>query len=178
MKALVVIDMQNDFITGPLGNPETVAVVSKVADKINEFKKTEPDGVIFVTIDSHKENYPDTQEGKNLPVTHCIVETKGWEIADEVGKALFVDGGGDVTVVVKDTFGSMALPSVIPDDVEEIQIIGICTDICVISNAMILKASFPEVPITVFSSCCAGVTPESHTNALNAMKMCQIIIKE
>lgn len=178
MKVLVVIDMQKDFTTGVLGNEQTAAVVAPVAEKIREFRKN-PEDVIFATFDTHFENYMDTQEGKNLPVPHCIKGTDGWTLDNEVAEAL----GDEYTPIGKLTFGSVELPqrikaAVNTDEIEEIQLIGVCTDICVISNAMILKAEFTEVPIRVFADCCAGVTPESHSNALNAMKMCQIIVEE
>lgn len=176
MKILVVIDMQNDFITGVLGNAETASVVDKVVNKINDFHKSEKDGRIIATLDTHFENYLSTQEGKNLPIPHCIKGTNGWNLVDKIKSAL---SENDV-MINKETFGAIDLPDVIRKmgDVDEIRLVGVCTDICVISNAMILKAAFPEVPIKVTSSCCAGVTPESHENALNAMKICQIIIEE
>ena len=175
MKYLVVIDMQKDFTTGVLGNPQTVGVIRNVVDKINEFKNNEPDGKIIATLDTHFENYLDSQEGKYLPVPHCIRGTDGWQLEDEVKKAL----PSDAAIIEKLTFGSKQLPEYItnPDEVDEIQIIGVCTDICVISNAMILKAFYPEIPIKVVSNCCAGVTPESHDNALSAMRSCQIIVE-
>ena len=176
MKVLVVIDMQNDFITGVLGNAETASVVDKVVKRINDFHEAEKDGRIIATLDTHFENYLSTQEGKNLPVPHCIKGTNGWNLLDQI-KSLLSEN--DV-MINKETFGAIDLPDVIRKMgyVDEIRIVGVCTDICVISNAMILKAAFPEVPIKVTSSCCAGVTPESHENALNAMKICQIIIEE
>lgn len=176
MKVLVVIDMQNDFITGVLGNAETASVVDKVVKRINDFHEAEKDGRIIATLDTHFENYLSTQEGKNLPVPHCIKGTNGWNLVDQI-KSLLSEN--DV-MINKETFGAIDLPDVIRKMgyVDEIRIVGVCTDICVISNAMILKAAFPEVPIKVTSSCCAGVTPESHENALNAMKICQIIIEE
>lgn len=175
MKYLVVIDMQKDFTTGVLGNPQTAGVVRNVVDKINEFKKNEPDGKIIATLDTHFDNYMSTQEGKNLPVPHCIKDTDGWQLEDDIKNAL----PSDAAIIEKLTFGSKKLPEYItsPDEVDEIQIIGVCTDICVISNAMILKAFYPEIPIKVISACCAGVTPESHKNALSAMKSCQIIVE-
>lgn len=176
MKVLVVIDMQNDFITGVLGNAETASVVDKVVKRINDFHEAEKDGRIIATLDTHFENYLSTQEGKNLPVPHCIKGTNGWNLVDQI-KSLLSEN--DV-MINKETFGAIDLPDVIRKMgyVDEIRIVGVCTDICVISNAMILKAAFPEVPIKVIASCCAGVTPESHENALNAMKVCQIIIEK
>ena len=169
MKVLCVIDMQNDFIDGALGTAEAVAIVDKVRDKINLYRKN-GDMVIF-TRDTHTENYMETSEGKNLPVPHCIKGSNGWQISDklEVGESIVID---------KPTFGSIELSEYIAglDGVEEIEFVGLCTDICVISNVLLLKAKLHETPISVDSSCCAGVTPQSHSNALEAMKMCQIKI--
>lgn len=169
MKILCVIDMQNDFIDGALGTKEAEAIVDNVKSKIELYRKN-GDSVIF-TRDTHYENYMETQEGRNLPVPHCIKGTKGWQISDRLAVA-------DSTVIDKPTFGSMELGEHIAelDGVEAIEFIGLCTDICVISNALLLKAKMPEVKISVDPSCCAGVTPESHSNALSAMKMCQIEI--
>ena len=175
MKVLVVIDMQKDFTTGALGNPQTAAVVGNVAAYIEKFRKEEKDGKIIATLDTHGENYMETQEGKNLPVPHCIRGTEGWMLEDAVDKAL----GQDCIKLEKVTFGAVDLPFAVgrDADIEEFQLIGVCTDICVISNAMILKAAFPEVPIKIIADCCAGVTPESHRNALNAMAACQFIVE-
>ena len=167
MKVLCVIDMQNDFIDGALGTKEAEAIVENVKAKIELYRKN-GDTVIF-TRDTHSEDYMNTQEGKNLPVPHCIKGSKGWEVSENL------DTASD-KIIDKPTFGSFELSEYIESlgMVEEIELIGLCTDICVISNAMILKAKFTETPIKVDSSCCAGVTPESHANALSAMKMCQI----
>ena len=167
MKVLCVIDMQNDFIDGALGTKEAEAIVKNVKAKIELYRKN-GDTVIF-TRDTHTEDYMNTQEGKNLPVPHCIKGSKGWEISEKL------DTASD-KIIDTPTFGSFELAEYISTlaDVDEIELIGLCTDICVISNAMILKARFTETPIKVDSTCCAGVTPESHTNALGAMKMCQI----
>ncbi len=167
MKVLCVIDMQNDFIDGALGTKEAEAIVENVKAKIELYRKN-GDTVIF-TRDTHSEDYMNTQEGKNLPVPHCIKGSKGWEVSEKL------DTASD-KIIDKPTFGSFELAEYISTlaDVEEIELIGLCTDICVISNAMILKARFTETPVKVDSSCCAGVTPESHSNALTAMKMCQI----
>ncbi|MBQ5904838.1 MAG: cysteine hydrolase [Clostridia bacterium] len=167
MKVLCVIDMQNDFIDGALGTKEAEAIVENVKAKIELYRKN-GDTVIF-TRDTHSEDYMNTQEGKNLPVPHCIKGSKGWEVSEKL------DTASD-KIIDKPTFGSFELAEYISTlaDVDEIELIGLCTDICVISNAMILKARFTETPIKVDSSCCAGVTPESHANALGAMKMCQI----
>ena len=168
---LVVVDMQNDFIDGALGTKEAVAIVPKVAEKIRNFS-----GKVLFTRDTHEENYMETQEGKNLPVPHCIKGTDGWQIRPELMELCKSDP------INKVTFGSVDLGTVLceadkEDSIESITFIGLCTDICVISNVMIAKAFLPEVKIKVDASCCAGVTPESHKNALEAMKVCQIEIE-
>lgn len=168
MKTLIVVDMQNDFIDGPLGTPEARAIVPKVKKKIEEYRANNYE--IVFTRDTHDKNYLDTQEGKHLPVEHCIFMTPGWQIHDEL--KLLAD-----RIIHKHSFGKIKLGDVVHPDTEEIELVGLCTDICVISNAMILKATFPEIPIAVDASCCAGVTPESHKNALEAMKTCQIEIR-
>ncbi len=169
-KFLVVVDMQKDFVDGALGTAEAVAIVSNVIEKIESF-----DGDIFVTYDTHYENYMDTAEGKNLPVPHCIKGTDGWELDKNVAAAL---DGREYTAVEKNTFGSVCLPEKIKTaaggDDFSIELVGLCTDICVVSNALLLKASFPEMPISVDSSCCAGVTTQAHEAALVTMKSCQI----
>ena len=170
MKILVVVDMQNDFIDGALGTKEAVEIVPNVIEKIRKF---DGEKVIY-TRDTHHENYMETQEGRNLPVPHCIEGTKGWEIHPEID-ALRTDAPID-----KPTFGSAEFGEMlrkIDEEIESITFIGLCTDICVISNAMIAKAFLPEVPVIVDAACCAGVTPQSHKNALEAMKMCQIKIE-
>ena len=171
-KILIVVDMQRDFVDGALGSAEAKAIVGNVVDKINTF-----DGDIFVTYDTHFENYMETIEGKNLPVPHCIKGTDGWQLEPRIKEAL---DKREYTAVEKITFGSVVLPELIGKkyDVSDIEIllVGLCTDICVVSNAMLLKANYPEVPISVDSCCCAGVTPESHNAALATMKMCQIEI--
>ncbi|MCR5847741.1 MAG: cysteine hydrolase [Lachnospiraceae bacterium] len=164
MKTLIVVDMQNDFIDGSLGTKEAVSIVSDVKAKIEEYRKN-GDEVIF-TRDTHHDNYLETNEGKYLPVVHCIENTKGWEIKD----GLFFEGA---EIIDKPSFGYMGW---MDHKFEEIEIIGLCTDICVVSNALILKAMFPEIKISVDPKCCAGVTPESHSAALETMKMCQIEI--
>lgn len=171
MKILAVIDMQKDFIDGALGTREAVQIVENVAAKVQEYYKR-GDRIVY-TRDTHLEDYLSTQEGKNLPVVHCIKNTEGWEIAGEV----YQPGS---PIIDKPSFGTLALADWIAaqGDAEGIEVVGLCTDICVISNVMILKAAFPELPIQVDPSCCAGVTPQSHANALEAMKMCQVIIKE
>lgn len=168
MKVLVVVDMQNDFVDGVLGTESAQAIVPAVKAKIDEYR-TAGNTVIF-TRDTHGENYMQTQEGKKLPVEHCIKGTDGWEIISQLDTA-------DSIIVDKPTFGSYELVDVINGiDVESIELIGVCTDICVISNAMLLKAKFLETPIIIDSACCAGVTVDSHNVALEAMKACQIEI--
>lgn len=167
MKYLIVVDMQVDFINGALGSDLAVAIVPNVVEKVKSF-----DGKVIFTRDTHFKDYMNTQEGKNLPVPHCIKDTDGWQICDELKP--YVD-----IIIDKLTFGSIELPDFIKsfnEPIEKIELCGLCTDICVISNAVVLKAAFPEVPIAVDSSCCAGVTVESHNNALNAMKVLQIEI--
>ena len=153
MNILVVVDMQNDFIDGSLGTEEAQRIVPEVVKKIQTF-----DGTVFATRDTHEENYLETAEGKKLPVRHCIRGTKGWQIRQEIADLLTEAPVDKVT------------------SIESITLIGLCTDICVISNAMLCKAFLPEVPVQVDASCCAGVTVESHMQALEAMKMCQIDI--
>ena len=167
MNYLVVVDMQNDFIDGSLGTSEAVAIVPAVVNKIKEF-----DGEVIYTRDTHQQNYMDTQEGHKLPVPHCIEGTKGWELAPQIKNLCKSEP------INKPTFGSTKLGEYIAShkDAESITLIGLCTDICVISNALLLKAYMPEVPVFVDASCCAGVTVQSHKNALEAMKMCQIEI--
>ena len=171
MKVLVVVDMQNDFIDGALGTKEAVAIVPNVAEKIKNF-----DGKIVFTRDTHEENYMDTQEGKNLPVVHCVKGTGGWEINAKVKEAL-----KDAVVIDKPTFGSKILAEEIAKIAEKeditVTLIGLCTDICVVSNALLIKAYLPEVPVKVIASCCAGVTPESHEAALTTMRMCQVQVE-
>ena len=164
MKYLIVVDMQVDFITGSLGSELAEAIMPNVVKKVKNF-----DGKIIFTRDTHFADYMNTQEGKNLPVEHCIKDTDGWQICNELKP--YVN-----EVVDKITFGSIDLPQMITD-ADEIELCGLCTDICVISNAMILKATFPEVKITVDSKCCAGVSVESHNTALDAMKAVQIEVK-
>ena len=167
MKILVVVDMQNDFIDGALGTPEAVKIVPYVKELIENF-----DGKVLFTRDTHFPDYMDTQEGKNLPVLHCIRNTPGWEIRPEL------DALRKTEAIDKLTFGSSELPDILKkeENIESITFIGLCTDICVISNVMITKAFFPEVPLIVDAKGCAGVTPESHKNALAAMKMCQVTV--
>lgn len=161
-KTLIVVDMQNDFINMALGTPEAVAIAPKVKAKIEEYK-ARGDEIIY-TRDTHHDNYLETAEGQKLPVPHCIRGTRGWEIAD----GLYVEGS---KIIDKPNFG---WPDWNKETLEEVEMIGLCTDICVVSNALIIKAQFPEIEVTVDSACCAGVTPESHKAALDTMKMCQI----
>lgn len=168
-KILVVVDMQNDFIDGALGTPEAVAIVENVKARIREYDKAD----VFVTMDTHFPEYLQTQEGRNLPVEHCIRGTDGWQIRSDIAELLT-----DAHVYEKPTFGSVALAKDIAEiaakEEIEIELLGLCTDICVVSNALLLKANMPEVKITVDHTCCAGVTPESHEAALMTMQMCQI----
>lgn len=171
---LVVVDIQNDFVDGTLGSAQAKAIIDKAVKKIKEF-----DGEIFVTYDTHFDNYMDTAEGKKLPVMHCIKGTEGWNLNKEIEKAL---EGKKYTAVEKPTFGSLELPELIKKAASgekfTVELIGLCTDICVVSNALILKANFYENDIKVDPECCAGVTPDTHKAALETMKMCQITIKE
>ena len=165
MKFLIVVDMQNDFITGSLGSEDAKAIVSNVVEKVKTF-----DGKVIFTRDTHFADQMQTQEGKNLPVEHGIKDTDGWQICDELKP--YVN-----EVLDKITFGSVELPEMLlgfGEEIETIELCGLCTDICVISNAMILKATFPEVKIVVDSNCCAGVSVESHNTALDAMRSVQI----
>ena len=161
-KTLIVVDMQNDFIDMALGTKEAVAIVPKVKAKIDEYVKR-GDEIIY-TRDTHGENYLDTPEGKKLPVVHCVKGSKGWEIAD----GLYAPGS---KIIDKPNFG---WPNWKDETLEDVELIGLCTDICVVSNALIIKATFPDANVTVDQSCCAGVTPESHEAALTTMRMCQI----
>lgn len=166
MKILIVVDMQKDFIDGALGTPEAVAIVPAVKALIEGFE-----GSVYFTRDTHFENYMQTEEGKHLPVPHCIKDTEGWQIHPAL------DALRTTAPIDKLTFGSKELISLLAEQKEEIESItlcGLCTDICVISNALLIKAYYPEIPLYVVSSACAGVTPESHQNALAAMSMCQI----
>lgn len=163
-KTLLVIDMQNDFIDIALGTKEAVSIVPKVKDKIKEYIQTGNE-VIF-TRDTHSEDYLKTTEGKHLPVPHCIKDTKGWQIAD----GLYVEG---CKIIDKPNFG---WPHWGSEALEEVEIVGLCTDIGVISNALIIKATFPDASVKVDANCCAGVTVETHEAALKTMAMCQVEI--
>lgn len=169
MKYLIVVDMQNDFTAGSLGSAHAAAIIPNVVGKVRSFE-----GIVIFTRDTHGEDYMQTQEGRKLPVMHCVKATDGWQICDELLPYV-------KNVVDKITFGSIDLPWVLREfgePIEEIELCGLCTDICVISNAMILKAAFPETVIKVDAGCCAGVTMESHATALNAMKAVQIEVKD
>ena len=172
-KLLIVVDMQKDFVDGALGSRQAVSIVDGVVQKIGTF-----DGDVIVTYDTHSDDYLQTAEGVNLPVAHCIKGTDGWKLDTKVQTAL---DKRSYHAIEKPTFGSTELPRYIRsvyDPAElEIELVGLCTDICVVSNALLLKASFPEVKISVDSACCAGVTPDSHNAALLTMKMCQIQVK-
>lgn len=161
-KTLIIIDMQKDFIDGSLGTKEAVAIVENVKKKIAEYQANGNE--IIFTRDTHQENYLSTNEGNNLPVEHCIQGTEGWKIWEglEVPGAIYID---------KPSFGYMNWKDY---NLENVELVGLCTDICVVSNALIIKATYPEISVKVDSSCCAGVTPESHQAALTTMKMCQV----
>lgn len=167
MKFLIVVDMQVDFISGSLGSEQARSIVPAVVEKVKGF-----DGTVIFTRDTHGKEYLQTQEGRKLPVLHCVKNTAGWQICEEL--LPYVS-----TVVDKETFGSISLPNVLErfGAVDEIELCGLCTDICVISNAMILKAAFPEAKVLVDSKACAGVTNESHETALSAMRAVQIDVK-
>ena len=166
-RVLIVVDMQKDFVDGVLGTPEAVAIVEYVANVIKEY-----DGDVIFTRDTHFANYMETQEGKKLPVPHCIKETEGWQLCAEIESLRKPED----KVFDKPTFGSVELAEYLKEKsgLKEVVLVGLCTDICVISNAMLIKAYLPEVEVSVIEKCCAGVTPDSHKNALEAMKMCQI----
>lgn len=171
MKVLVVVDMQNDFVTGALGTKEAKAIVPKVVKKIKGFE-----GTVLYTQDTHEADYMETQEGINLPVPHCLECTTGWELIPEIAEL------ADSETIKKSTFGSINLGLILEEldeeeFVESITFVGLCTDICIISNALIAKAFLPDVPIIVEGSCCAGTTPANHRNALKAMAACQIVVQ-
>lgn len=187
MKALVIVDMQNDFVTGVLGTTEAQVVVPKIVEKLHSY--ADLNTVVLLTKDTHYENYLETEEGKHLPVPHCIEGTPGWSICGAISTQ--VDYGMHITYssddivksrIIKNTFGSVELAETLRDihhahGLEEIVFVGVCTGICVISNVLLTKAYLPEVPITVDASCCACVTPQSHKTALDAMRLCQINIE-
>ncbi len=170
---LIVVDMQKDFIDGALGTAEAVKILPIVAERVASFQ-----GTVLFTRDSHGADYLHTQEGKNLPVVHCIRETDGWQLAPQLGSYAETHSS---PIFDKPSFGSLELASFLQKvhqetPIDEVLLMGVCTDICVISNALLLKAALPEVPIAVAADCCAGVTPQRHQNALEAMAACQISI--
>ena len=171
-KVLLVIDMQNDFIDGALGTAEAVAIVDRVAEEIGKY----PPENVFATRDTHPENYLDTQEGHYLPVVHCVKGTAGWQLNEKIANVL-----AGAQIVDKPTFGSVALAEKMAEMAQnealDITLVGLCTDICVVSNALLLKAFLPETPVRVIADCCAGVTPQSHAAALETMKMCQVLVE-
>ena len=167
---LFVIDYQNDFVDGALGFPGAEKLDERIAAKVRQYGK----GHVLFTRDTHFENYMDTREGKNLPVPHCIKGTEGWKIHPQITEAL-----GDALLVEKPTFGSVKLPQIVAQLADDpaamtIELLGVCTDICVASNALLLKAHFPEAALRVRRACCAGVTPAKHEAALETMSSCQI----
>ena len=170
-KILIVVDMQNDFIDGSLGTKEAESIVDHVVEEINKDYS-----LVIATRDTHPENYLKTNEGKHLPVKHCIKNSEGWQIRPEVFEAIEAK---EYLVIDKPTFGSEKLVEILKkineeEEIETITLVGLCTDICVVSNALLVKAAFPEKRIEVKENCCAGVTPQSHEAALTTMKMCQI----
>lgn len=169
-KYLIVVDMQRDFIDGALGSKEARAIVEPVARHIENF-----DGEIIATMDTHGEDYLSTREGRNLPVPHCIRGTQGWALDAHITEALEKKTH---RIIEKPTFGSTQLPHLIhselqPDEALSIELVGLCTDICVVSNALILKAAFPEADVRVNPDLCAGSTPENHAAALQTLRSCQ-----
>lgn len=175
-KLLIVVDMQNDFVTGALRNEEAIAMVPNAVEKVRAAKEAGTE--LIFTRDTHFEDYMETEEGKNLPVPHCLKGTEGWEIIDALKEFAL-----DAKIFDKVTFGARELGVYLAQEdakekIDEVELIGICTDICVISNALLVKAFLPNIPIRVDATCCAGVTPESHQTALNAMKACQIAVTE
>jgi len=178
MKVLIVVDMQNDFISGALGSPEAVTIVNNVVERI---EKSVNELVLF-TQDTHQCDYLDTPEGKNLPIIHCVENTDGWKINETIqnawrnNKSTIIIPELHENTFTKTVFGSVDLVQFLKlrSEITEIELLGVCTDICVISNALMIKNTLPDIKITVNAACCAGVTPQSHTEALNVMKMCHI----
>lgn len=168
---LVVVDMQNDFVSGSLGTLEAQAIVDDVISKVESF-----DGTVVFTLDTHDAGYLSTQEGRNLPIEHCIEHSWGWQLVDGLEH---IRSSRNLKVYCKSTFASVELARDLAaaneaDPIESVELIGLCTDICVVSNALALKGFMPEVPITVDAKCCAGVTPEAHEAALKTMESCQV----
>lgn len=173
-KVLIVVDMQKDFVDGSLGTKEAVAIVDAVVKKVNEF-----DGEVIFTRDTHDENYMETQEGKNLPVVHCVKDTAGWEIVPELE---VIRSEKNMKCYDKPTFGCTVLAEDLKNsyengEIESVELVGLCTDICVVSNTLLIKAFMPELTVSVDSACCAGVTPAKHEAALETMRSCQIQVK-
>ena len=173
-KILIVVDMQKDFIDGSLGTPEAQAIVPAAAERIRACRRA--GYALIATLDTHGTDYMDTSEGRKLPVPHCVRGTEGWRLNPAIAEAL-----GDAALVEKPTFGSVRLPEIVSELAEgaqalRIELMGLCTDICVVSNALLLKAHFPEAAIAVNAACCAGVTPQKHEAALETMRSCQIDI--
>ena len=168
-KILVVVDMQNDFIDGSLGTPEAQAIVENVKAKIRSYRAED----IFATRDTHSADYLSTQEGKKLPVVHCVKGSHGWQIRADIAELL-----KNAVIVDKPTFGSTELAqkiaAIAKSEEIAVELVGLCTDICVVSNALLLKATLPEMPVSVVSSCCAGVSPATHKAALETMRCCQV----
>lgn len=173
MKALIVVDMQNDFVSGALGSAEAQAIVPNVVEKVRTWDKED---LLFFTRDTHYYDYMNTLEGQYLPVPHCFKESGGWCIIDELIPYAHSEEAGGAVVIDKYTFGYKGWAKIIPSltYVDEIHLCGLCTDICVVSNALVLRMLYPETKIVVDASCCAGVTPEKHLAALEVMKSCQI----
>ncbi len=170
-RVLVVVDMQNDFVTGPLGTPEAVEIVPRIAEKLKNF-----DGVVTFTMDTHQDNYLETLEGRALPVPHCLEGSDGWEVVPDLGQ--YIQPG---SVIDKDAFASVDLADALSDysdDIESIELVGVCTDICVVSTALVLRAFMPNTPIRVDASCCAGTSPDRHMAALEVMRSCQIEVMD
>lgn len=169
---MIVVDMQRDFVDGALGTKEAREIVPAAVETIKNFE-----GQIFVTFDTHFENYMETAEGKKLPVPHCIKGTEGWQLDKQIAEAL---KGKNYTEVEKTTFGSTDLPGLVGKSADgeafSVELIGLCTDICVVSNALLLRAAYPEMPISVDPKCCAGVSPETHEAAISTMRCCHIDI--
>ena len=173
-KFLIVVDMQKDFVDGALGTEEARAIVPEVVKKVREF-----DGKVIFTKDSHKENYSRTQEGKKLPVPHCMEGSEGWELIEPLDKLQKQAGA---VIYDKPTFGSVALADDLKKEydkgvIKEVELIGVCTDICVVSNALLIKANMPELTVKLDASCCAGVTVEKHEAALETMRSCQVEVQ-
>lgn len=174
MNYLILVDVQNDFVDGALGTAEAQEMLPRLVEKVRQF-----DGTLLVTKDTHGADYMDTQEGRNLPVPHCIKGTEGWQLAPSL---LALPAVREAKVYEKPCFGSTALAADLAalnakGGVDSVELVGLCTDICVVSNALLLKAAMPEVPVSVDAACCAGVTPEKHEAALNVLESCQVAVK-